>query len=324
MTKSLGFSHRTRGFTLIEMVMVIVITGILSGIVAVFIAAPVEGYIATALRGDLVDNADLALRRLSRELSLALPNSVRVTTQASGGVNYIYIEFIPTSGGGGYLSESDATAATNPLNYSDVRTCTVRAANCMFDVVGPMPTAPAIAAGDFIVVYNQGRDADGNSYEPADAYLCGAATVPANCNLARVAAPPPAVAANSTVTLLPGAGDLNVFAMQTPPLPSPSNRFHVVPGGVQAITYACPTAPGSFYRHAGYGIHAAPATAIAALTAGNRATIADNASCVVEYNSAASQRNGVLSVTLTLRDATNTTNTESVTLMREIHLDNSP
>ena len=319
MTQTPAFSRRPGGFTLIEMVMVIVITGILSGIVAVFIAEPVEGYVATALRGNLVDNADLALRRLSREISLALPNSVRVTN--SGGV--IYIEFIPTSGGGGYLSESDATAATNPLNYSDVRTCAVRAANCMFDVVGPMPTAPAIAAGDFIVVYNLGRDADGNSYAPADAYLCGAATVPANCNLARVAAAP-ATAANSTVTLEPGAGGLNVFAMQSPPLPSPSNRFHVVPGGVQAITYVCPTVPGSFYRHAGYGIHAAPATAIAALTAGNRATIADNASCVVEYNAAASQRNGVLSVTLTLRDATNTTNTESVTLMHEIHLDNSP
>jgi MSHA biogenesis protein MshO len=32
------------GFTLIEMIMVIVITGILAGMVAVFIAKPVEGY----------------------------------------------------------------------------------------------------------------------------------------------------------------------------------------------------------------------------------------------------------------------------------------
>ena len=41
------------GFTLIEMVMVIVITGIVAAMVAVFIRQPIDAYVATARRAEL-------------------------------------------------------------------------------------------------------------------------------------------------------------------------------------------------------------------------------------------------------------------------------
>ena len=307
--------RRNAGFTLIEMILTMAITGILAGMVSVFISGPVVGYLGAAQRGELTDVADLTLRRLSREVSLALPNSLRVT--ASGGITYI--EFIATSGGGAYNSESDTTAGI-PLNYSDATACTTTPTNCQFAVAGPMPSNPAIVAGDYIVVYNLGQDASGNSYSPVDAYQCGAVPVPANCNMAKVSATP-ATANNSTVTLVAGTGNINVFANQSPPLPSPSNRFHVVPGGVRATAFACPTAPaiGAFNRYVNYGIYATAAAAITQMT--TPALLANNASCTVSYTAAASQRNGLLSVTLTLSD---TSGKESVSLMREIHLDNSP
>ena len=52
------------GFTLVEAIIVIVITGILAAIVAVFIRAPVDGYFDSVRRAELTDTADVALRRL--------------------------------------------------------------------------------------------------------------------------------------------------------------------------------------------------------------------------------------------------------------------
>ena len=69
-------SHR--GFTLVEMIIVIVITGIIGGMVAMFIRMPVQGYVDSARRAEMTDIADTALRRIGRDLRTAVPNSVRV------------------------------------------------------------------------------------------------------------------------------------------------------------------------------------------------------------------------------------------------------
>ena len=60
-----------RGFTLVEAIVTIVLTGILVATAAVFIRAPVQGYIDVARRADLTDTADYALRRIGRELRQA-------------------------------------------------------------------------------------------------------------------------------------------------------------------------------------------------------------------------------------------------------------
>lgn len=63
--------RRARGVTLIEMVIVISITAIIAGAVAVFIARPVEGYADATRRAELTDIADTALRRMTRDLRTA-------------------------------------------------------------------------------------------------------------------------------------------------------------------------------------------------------------------------------------------------------------
>ena len=280
--------HRSAGFTLIEIVMVIVIIGIISGMVAVFVVKPVQGYIDAVHRAELTDTADVALRRLTRDVRLALPNSLRVMT--SGGNHYI--EFIMTTNGGRYRDTTDGSTAGNFLSWTS--------ANLTFDVLGPMPSSPALAVNDYIVVYNLGT-----GYAPADAYA--AADPCTNCNRAKVSG----ILAN-VVTL-----STNPFAGQSPPLPSPNARFQIVPGGTKAVTYVCPTTTaGNLSRYANYGFNAAQA-----LPSGTPSTLAANATCTVDYTPTATGRNGLLYIELKLTD---TTNGESVTLFQQIHVDNAP
>ena len=280
--------HRSAGFTLIEIVMVIVIIGIISGMVAVFVVKPVQGYIDAVRRAELTDSADVALRRLTRDVRLALPNSLRVMT--SGGNHYI--EFIMTTNGGRYRDTTDGSTAGNFLSWTS--------ANLTFDVLGPMPNDPALAVNDYIVVYNLGT-----GYAPADAYA--AADPCTNCNRAKVSG----ISAN-VVTLA-----TNPFAGQSPPLPSPNARFQIVPGGTKAVTYVCPTTTaGNLSRYANYGFNATQA-----VPSGTPSTLAANATCTVDYTPTATGRNGLLYIELKLTDSTSG---ESVTLFQQIHVDNAP
>jgi MSHA biogenesis protein MshO len=131
--------RRVLGVTLIEMVIVISITAVIAGSVAVFISRPFEGYIDSSRRAELSDIADTALRRMTRDLRSALPNSVRITT-ASG---VTYLEYLQTSGGGRYRAELDSGGGGNVLSFA--------AADNAFDVIG---TLPPLSAGDSIVIYN--------------------------------------------------------------------------------------------------------------------------------------------------------------------------
>lgn len=149
---------RQRGFTLVEMIVVIVITGIIGSVVAVFIQAPVKGYVDSARRAELTDIADTAFRRIGRDLRLALPNSVRVSADG------LRVEFLPTKGGGRYRAgpTGDELVFTSTTDNS-------------FDVLGPVID---VANGDSIVIYNlgiAGADAYGGSSRRAAAAPFGAA-----------------------------------------------------------------------------------------------------------------------------------------------------
>lgn len=294
------------GFTLIEAIVSMVIMGILATVVFSLMVKPVQSYFDSARRAELTDAADVALRRITRDIRRALPNSLRVTTVA--GVNYI--EFIMTSGGGRYRDIGDGSTCGNFLYQTDVNCLpgvTQTVSELDLDVLGTMPANPAIAIGDFIVVLNLGP-----GYEPSNAYQrgaaqCDATPVSPGCNIAAVTG----IAAN-VVTL-----DANPFAVQSPPLPSPDARFQVVPGGVRAVTYACSTAAGAdLTRQWNYGFNVVQATPPAG---GTMAVLATNTACTVEYAANATGRNGLLYVQLTL-----TSGAESVVLSQQIHVDNSP
>jgi MSHA biogenesis protein MshO len=194
-----------RGFTLVELVMVIVILGIVAAMVSVFMRSPIDAYFDTARRAALTDVADTATRRMARDIRKALPNSIRVP-------NNQCLEFIPTRTGARYRADVDTTAgpgaqANSVLNFN--------AADTRFNLLGNNADLPAdqqIQVGDLVAVYNLG-------IAGADAYAGD------NTSVVRGVS-------NGTET------NLVIDAIRFP-LASASQRFHVIPGGEQVVAYVC-------------------------------------------------------------------------------------
>jgi MSHA biogenesis protein MshO len=202
-----------RGATLIELVTVLSLLAIISVAAAVMLADPIRAYQDTRARAELSDIADLALRRMGREIRLALPNSLRVATSGSAS----YLELLVTRTGGRYRASTDASSAGDILDFS--------ASDGSFDTVGPLSAAPgqAIQANDELVVYNLFSDP---SVQYSNAYGAENASVISN---------PPTAASD-----IPGDGiKINFNSLQFP-VPSPGNRFQVVSG---PLSFVC--APGA-------------------------------------------------------------------------------
>ena len=284
-----------QGFTLVEMIIVIVITGIIGGIVAMFLRLPVQGYVDSARRAEMTDIADTALRRISRDLRLALPNSVRVTT--SGGSTYL--EFIPTSGGGRYRDAQTAAGAGDILDFDILDTS--------FDVIGTPPPPPV--AGDQIVVYNMTSDpADSNP----NAYRNGNRTDYKGL-------------AGNTIT---------ITAKMFPHSSCQKDGNDFVVGGCRfqvvqfPVTYVCaPTSGGGDgtlrrWQEAGFAPFqpvAIPAGAVAPILANNVSL------CAINYDtSVAAQRYGLVTMHLTISEAGQDGIPENVTLFAATHVNNVP
>lgn len=68
-----------KGFTLVELVMVIALSGLVAVMITTVLSRPLEAFSGQSRRAELVDIAAGALQRMTRDVRLAIPNSLRVS-----------------------------------------------------------------------------------------------------------------------------------------------------------------------------------------------------------------------------------------------------
>ena len=96
-----------RGFTLIELIVVISLLGVVSLVSVGFITSTVQGYADLTRRDQLSSAVRVAVERMARELRNALPNSIRVSADGS------CMEFIPTLAASVYIAVPTSSAVAS-------------------------------------------------------------------------------------------------------------------------------------------------------------------------------------------------------------------
>jgi MSHA biogenesis protein MshO len=281
---------RQRGFTLVELIVVMVVVGVIAGVLVLQIRPAMQSYLAIRQRANLTNQADAALRRIIAEVHAAVPNSLRYTATAQGQC----IEFVPTRDGGRFRTDIDTTNGKgNPLVPG--------AATLKFDVLTDLDLSDV--PNDFIVVGNVNRD---DAYDPAKVGI-----------IASIAKPAPSGVARSEITLQ---------AATTFPAGYEGGRFVVVPQNERAVTYTCTkagtdasgTGTGTIYRVTGYTPGAAPWPTC---PTGPAILVTKVSDCNILYNEneGATQQSGYLQLRLGLADGG-----EAAKLTMGVHVENAP
>jgi len=282
---------RQSGFSLVELVIVIVISGILAGILATFIARPVEGFIDLSRRASLVYSAESAMRRMQRDIRRALPNSIRVNATNNA------IEMINTIEGARYRSAPPPGAQARRLTFNNL--------DAEFDVLGNLSSIGT--TGLRVAIYNIGAvDLTGTPVPGANAYA-GADALGKN-----VVTP-----SGTTITISDNGDEDHIiiggggfqFSYD-----SPNDRVYLVDSG---ISYVCNGDQLTRYDNYNFTSSTQPVP-----PAGDSALMADNiGSCIFTYEAGTDQRAGLMTLDLTISDPGSG---EQVRLLHQVHVDNVP
>jgi MSHA biogenesis protein MshO len=281
------------GFTLIELIIVVVLTGILSVLLIYLLEGPARAYTDIRTRADLIDLAQTALQRMSRELRLAVPNSVRLDGTTA-------IEFIRTVDGGRYRRHPDGSNTDYCTVPSDDDLIKInKNINC-FEVMGELDNLPAsLLTGTTIdacrnqtalclIIYNTGQSG-------ANAYALD--------NIA----PLSEISSKRIVY----SHDNSSFKF---PNHSPQQRFQIAD---TPVSYICGSQ--EIRRYDNYELDDPQPNPP---SGGNDNLLINNVTnCEFTYDAGSSSRAGLVSFSLTITDPT--TN-ESVSLQQQAHVDNQP
>jgi MSHA biogenesis protein MshO len=125
-----------RGFTLIELVVVLVVLAIVSVGMTRFIRSSTQIFIDASEREQLLREGSFAVERINREISAAVPNSVRLTGNA--GVHCL--QFVPIRWSSIYLTLPLASSSDREIDIIEMQ-----------DIDGKVFTP--VAGSDYALVY---------------------------------------------------------------------------------------------------------------------------------------------------------------------------
>jgi len=285
------------GFTLIELVVAISLTGIVISFVAMFILAPMRSYQAQSQRAELVDAADSVLRLMARDIRSALPNSVRVRQNGSVWA----IEMLNAAGGVRYRSTGATAASVASLELDFASPDGSFSTLSKFDNItrgSPLP-------GHYLSIYNVGVPG-------ADAYALSNVITPAT----------------TSITVTDGAAEQDLITLSTPfrfAYASPGKRVFLVSG---PVTYLCDESANTIRRYSGYSINSDQTnrdTGTELTSAGASASLVANrvSACRFDYAAGTAQRAGLATLRVTF-SYTSEGRTESIWLLHQVHVENAP
>ena len=292
------------GFTLVEMIIVIVISGIIGGILVSVIVGGVKSYDDQTRRAALVDSAEGALRRMQRDIRRAVPNSVRIA--CGGGC----IEILHTRDGGRYRANQPLGDALDFTANTDSFDVLGQLTNIGGPLTGADSTACINGTAWCLVIYNLGVPAtppasgnSGNAYHGASNSFDG------------VVATISAISATSVSFNNSNLANWN-FAFT-----SPAQRFYIVD---TPVTYLCNTTARTLTRYSDYAITAVQPTnpSAAPLNTATAARMADHVTnCKFTYDPGSIERSGLVTIDLTVSDPSTS---ELLRLLHQVHVDNIP
>jgi MSHA biogenesis protein MshO len=306
------YSKQT-GFSLLELILVIVLLGILASGAGLLITTPIKAYNDQLRRTQLVDMAEMSLRQIARDIRTALPNSIRTNQNIATGVTAL--EMVNIVAGARYRDEADGPALVTAMESEeraeerDLRETDVldfKKADTDFNFLGTLVSGmTTIPTGQRLVIY---------STAPTNFY----ATASSNNN-AGIVTP-----ANSTLILSQDGDEqhLNITpAFQFTQEP-PGQRSFLIDG---PISYVCdPLKEAKMTRYTNYPFQPNQPTTdddfigLSGLKQGDVAT--QLTACSMTYDAGTAQRNGVVTLSITLSDDTG----EGVTLLHQVHVVNVP
>jgi MSHA biogenesis protein MshO len=282
-----------RGYTLIELIIVVALIGALAGVAAVFIVEPFRASRDISQRAKLTDQAELVVDRIVREVRAALPNSVRVATAD----DRTAVEFVATRTGGRYRRLPAPGGGGDPLNRAQPADT--------FDALGGLPDIGAVVAG------NGGTDCANGNRDCLSIFNTGQAgfNVYDEDNIAEVTATVDTAGTDRLTFDTGGAGP--AFAAH-----SPRQRFFVFD---DVVSFVCDDGDDELLRYATYGLAAGQQLDDGDL-GGNPALLADDVTaCEFTYDEGTATRQGLLTIDITLSRGG-----ESVRLLAQAHVVNAP
>jgi len=301
------------GFTLMEMVITIVILGIISTSFGIFIVPAINSYNAQTQRAALVDVAEEALRRMTRDIRIAVPNSVRVTSPT--GTGGFAIELVPTVDGGRYCPSvaggvtavADCGSVAGGLVPTTRQVLDFTAADTEFDIVGCFQSTTF--TGYRLVIGNTGNEI----YTAAGT----SAVITPTTTTISISTDPAATTCGTT----PSRHHVTLSAAQLFPALSPRQRLFVVDNNAAPVSYICDPTVGvqTLRRYWSYAFTAAQPTSAPGGSPQSALMASGVTACSISSQTGDVQNTGVVTLTVKLADGAG----ETVTLMHQALLDNS-